>query len=483
MKHARIISLITAAAALTIGAAAAISATPPPVPQTLGIWDTKFTQFTVTDCHKCHGDDPTIVTLHHNLIYTTTPAVSCYNATGTLPTTLVTGCHVLVASPSGGYTFQDFRNCFNCHTGNSPHHGPNSQYAVAQDCQHCHGKILIDNPNDGHYIPTYTINGDSTKGGVTPNPVGRQVVDPANPLNTITVQGCAACHQASSAVTPPIYSNQDTHHGTNIGNPDGIGSCTWCHGTGSNAFTIRACEACHGVKSLHNIQANSPNANNLGTIVPGNEDAGYGHIGNNWDCVGCHGSWTGSATQDTTATAPSISTLNVSVIRAGVASTTLIITGESFVNLDTLGNEYKPTVTLTKGTSTITLTPFSVTTSEVKVVLPALEQGIYEVRVEKNGGGSNLKKLIVAPQQAIKNATLSGSTLTISGVGFGSAPSGAEQQILGVFVGGTQAKIVSWSDSKVVASSNAFGGGKTVTVQTLFGPVDGNIFAASKKAK
>ena len=478
----KIMSIMTLTATMVFSMAAVNWATvpPPPVNQSLYIYDTKFDQFTTADCHNCHGTDAQLVTLHHNLIYTTTPAVSCYNASGTTPTTLATGCHVLIPAPGGGYTFQDFRTCSNCHTGQSPHHGPTSTFAVAQDCMHCHGSA-IDNPTDGHYIPTYAINTDSTLGGVTPAPGGRPVPDPNNPTGTITVQGCEACHQASTAATPQIFSNANTHHGTNIGSfiqPGGIGDCNWCH---DSQTTIRGCEACHGVKSLHNIQANTPNANNLGTIIPGNEDLGYGHIGNNWDCVGCHGSWTGSSA-NTTATAPAITGLSSSVVTAG-QSVTLAINGESFSNQDAMGNTYNPVVTLTNGQGTITVTPFSVTTSEIKVLLPAMQQGVYELRVDKSGTVSNLTTLIVAPKQALKAATLSGSTLTITGAGFGTTPSAEASKLLGVFVGPVQARIVSWSDTKIVASSPVFGGGKTVTVKTLFGPVDGTIFAAAKKAK
>lgn len=484
MKRKVLLSM-SLAAGLVVGVAAVnwAKVPPPPVNQNLYIYDTKFTSFTTDDCHKCHGTDPQLVTLHHNLIYTTTPAVSCYNATGTTPTTLATGCHVLVPSPSGGYTFQDFRTCSNCHTGQSPHHGQSSANAVAQNCMHCHGSA-IDNPLDGHYIPTYAINTDSTTGGVTPAPHGRSVPDPANPGKTIIVQGCAACHQADATAVPQIYGNNDTHHGTNIGSflqPGGIGSCNWCHDA---ATSIRGCEQCHGVKSLHNIAFNSPNPNNPTTIVPGQEDLGYSHIGNNWDCVGCHGSWTGAAAGDAipAATAPAIGSLNTSVVTAG-QSATLIISGEGFTNQDQMGNTYNPVVTLKSGDNTITLTPFSVTTSEVKVLLPALQQGTYELRVDKSGTVSNLTKLIVAPKLALKAATLSGSTLTITGVGFGKAPSAEASKLLGVFVGSTQAKIVSWSDTKISASSPVFGGGKTVAVKTLFGPVQGTIFVASKKAR
>ncbi len=479
----KIVRSALASVAMVLGAAAVLWATvpPPPVNQNPAtIYDTKYGTFTVEDCHKCHGADPGLVTLHHNLINTTVPAVSCYNASGTTPTTLATGCHILVPAASGGYTFQDFRNCLNCHTGQSPHHM--STYAATQDCVHCHGNV-IDNPTDGHYIPTYVINTDSTKGGVTPAPSGRSVPDPANPGTTIIVQGCAACHQADLAATPSIYSNAELHHGTNIGSflqPGGVGQCSWCHDVHNS---IRGCEQCHGVKSLHNIQFDTPNANNLGTIAPGNETAGYGHIGDNWDCVGCHSSWTGSSTNDTGATAPSINNLSTSVVTAGIGSE-LIINGGSFTNTDALGvTSYTPVVTLVNGSNTITLTPFSYTNSEIKVLLPALQQGIYELRVDKSGTISNLKKLIVAPRLEVKTAMLSGTTMTITGVGFGTPPTAKTKALIGVFVDTAPARTISWSDTKIVATSAAFAAGKTVTVKTLFGPVNSTIFAVTKKVR
>ena len=52
---------------------------------------------------------------------------------------------------------------------------------------------------------------------------------------------------------------------------------------------IRWCENCHGPESLHNIQVDSDNLANIGTILVGGENAGWGHIGNDDDCWGCHG--------------------------------------------------------------------------------------------------------------------------------------------------------------------------------------------------
>ncbi len=487
----KIISILATASVLALGAAAALWAAvpPPPVNQNLFIYDTSFTSFTVVNCLECHAPgvtDPTQIVpaleaRHHALLVSVTPQPSCINASGVLPSTLATGCHILVPNPAGGFTIQDPTNCLNCHTS-SPHH--TTTFAAARDCKHCHG-AAIDNPLDGHYIPSYPMN--TAFGGVTPGPVGRTVANPAAPGTTIIVQGCAACHQAAPAATPKaIFGNQDTHHGTGIGQgaPGSIGECQWCHGTGANSFTIRACEACHGVNSLHSIQFDSPAAANLGSIVPGNESLGYGHIGNNWDCQGCHFSWTGTSTGLTTATVPAISGQNSKVFTAGKAAT-LIITGNSFVNVGDDGSTtYNPVVTLTSSGITTTLTPFSKTVSEIQVALPStLPIGVYEVRVDKNGTVSNLAKLVVAPELAITSAVLSSQTLTIVGKGFGSAPSADFKSRLNVSVNGVQAKVISWSDTKIVATSANAGAGKTVTVNTLYGPAASNIFAAAKKVR
>ncbi|MDA8413465.1 MAG: IPT/TIG domain-containing protein [Desulfobacteraceae bacterium] len=483
MRKKSIAQSISLTATIILGAAVCLWAAvpPPPVNQNLFIYDTSFGNFTLADCHECHGTDATLAVTHHALL-NSTPVPSCINASGTLPSTLATGCHILSPSSSGGFSIQDPTNCFNCHN-QSPHH--TTTFAAAQDCKHCHG-AAVDNTNDGHYIPSYPMN--TGAGGVTPGPVGRTVSNPANPATTIIVQGCAACHQASPSASPrPISDNQTLHHGTGIGqgDPGSIGTCQWCHGTGSNSFTIRGCEACHGVNSLHNIQYDSPASANLGTIIPGQENLGYGHIGNNWDCQGCHWSWTGTAASDTTtATVPAISSLSSKVVALGKAAT-LTINGNSFINDNTSGTTtYKPVVTLTNDGNTITLTPFSTTVSEVKVVLPTtLKQGVYDLRVDKTGTISNLAKLVVAPEVAIKTAVLSSQTLTITGAGFGSAPTAEFKKQLGVFINNTQARTISWSDNKIVATSPIFGGGKTVTVNTLFGPATSTIFAAGKKVR
>lgn len=449
---------------------------PPPVNQNLGIYDTKFGNLTQDECNACHinSNYPTHTALaqrHHALINTVTPAASCIRQPGQ-PASLATGCHVLVSDGTGGFVFEDFRNCLNCHT-TSPHHITTA--ALQRDCQHCHGS-LIDNPLDGHYVPTYGIS------SVTPLPDGRTVAVPGT-TQTAIVQGCEACHQAAPAATPkPIFSNADTHHGTGIGQP-GQGDCTWCHSV-TSSITIRQCESCHGVKSLHNIQADTPAAANLGSIVPGAENLGYGHIGNNWDCQGCHWSWYGNSSPFTAATVPFVSGTNGLVANVG-QETTLTLNGSSFTNIGGDGSTvYNPTVTITNGSTSITLQPFSVTESEIKVLVPALQEGVYDLKVVKDGVQSNLVKLTAAPKAQFKAAVLGSKTnVTITGQNFGIAPPAEYNSGMGVFVGDKPARIVSWSPSKIVADSRDFKAGATVVVKTLFGSASGTISGATKKTR
>jgi hypothetical protein len=105
--------------------------------------------------------------------------------------------------------------------------------------------------------------------------------------------GCNYCHDQDALDPPTIRTNSDLHHGTGLG-ADST-KCEWCHDFGMPLdMQIRECQDCHGPDSLHNIQADSTNAGNIGTIVIGGEDAGYGHVGRDAgigdsDCWGCHG--------------------------------------------------------------------------------------------------------------------------------------------------------------------------------------------------
>jgi hypothetical protein len=435
---------------------------PPPVNQYLGIYDTKFAAFTTTaDCLVCHVSHVVLVPRHHALI--TTKGLACLD------------CHKIISDGSGGFTFVDYRTCSNCHAA-APHHV--SAKAAAQDCVGCHG-AFIDNPLDGHFVSTSPVT------NITPLPNGiKKVVNGVE----ITVQGCVACHQASATSIDPntntvriIYSNANTHHGTGIGFPGGVGSCNWCHDSADGSTTtMRKCESCHGVKSLHNIQKkSSPTA----TITPGSEIAGNGHIGANWDCTGCHWQWTGSSNDGLAKIiVPALHGQSSYTLVANKAIS-LTLTGAAFTNVDGNGEMHNPTVTISNATTSLTLTPFLFSDSEIQVAVPALQTGSYDMLVNKQGVVSNLAKLTVIHELAITAAVGSNGTATITGTGFGSSPPADYKSGLGVFVGEAQTRILSWSDSKIVASGNMLVNGATVTVKTLNGAISKVLTVATKKSR
>jgi len=253
-----------------------------------------------------------------------------------------------------------------------------------------------------------------------------------------------------------------------------------CHDTDGGVSSMRRCEACHGVKSLHNIQKKS---SDTATITPGAEALGYGHIGNNWDCQGCHWSWYGNASSNpATAIVPALNGQSSYTLTAG-KTTTLTLSGASFTNVDGNGGVYNPTVTISNATTSISLTPSLFTESEIQVTVPALQAGIYNLQVAKQGVVSNLAKLTVISELAIKTVVASKGTATIAGTGFGSAPPADYNSGLGVFLGETQVKVVSWSNTKIVATDRKLVSGAMVTVKTLNGAISKTVTAATKKTR
>ena len=135
-----------------------------------------------------------------------------------------------------------------------------------------------------------------------------------------------------------IQNNHDLHHyagraGQAVpgGPAGGLGArCTWCHvSTNPDDLSVRRCEGCHGPDSLHNIQADSPAPGNIGTIVVGAEDAGYGHVGKdvnagNSDCWGCHGFARAVLAPGSGPLIPTVYGANRTVITSGTASTVLV---------------------------------------------------------------------------------------------------------------------------------------------------------------
>jgi hypothetical protein len=247
---------------------------PPPVNQWIGFPDSLFGNLTEAECRVCHTF-PGSVDNHHNLVGNSIPEGSIiphpeYGAIYTCE-----GCHG--EQVGGEYVVQ--RDCTVCHTDRVTHHAL-PMYPLpeqSENCIACHGTI-VDNTAGGHYIPTY----DPSL--VTPRASGGDGL-PANSRGTLA-GGCDYCHNDDGQTSPTILTNTDLHHNTGFG--DVFNACFWCHGFPVDN-QIRTCGGCHGPDTLHNIQADSSNTANLGSIVIGGEDAGYGHVGSESDCWGCHG--------------------------------------------------------------------------------------------------------------------------------------------------------------------------------------------------
>jgi len=300
---------------------------PPPVNQILGIPDISFNNLTEPECRVCHEDltivNPgTLPDRHHLLVNTplADPTVAPFVQTET--TYLCLSCHQLVwDAGSSSYVLDTFRDCLYCHVqiaGQASVHHLTSK-ALAQDCKACHGPI--DNPLDGHYIPTYAPS------LVTPWPSGKTNAD-------VNGEGdCDFCHDAGldTASGLDVLTNQQTHHSTGL-NTDS--QCVWCHDVfAPDNEKIRQCEACHGVASLHNIQVDSDNAANLGTIAPGEENAYWGHIGHNDDCYGCHGfSALSAAAPFSGPVIPDLSGLSVATVTEGTPAV-ITASGNGFTNV------------------------------------------------------------------------------------------------------------------------------------------------------
>jgi len=480
---------------------------PPPVNQNLGIPDSVFNNLEKENCWYCHAPQRLTDANLTNLGWTfTAPPVKAgiitdrhHARVGTLiaPNTQApfgvvgenyacTSCHLIEWDDAlmANVVVQNFTDCLNCHTQTagtaSVHHL--TAPAQALNCKHCHGSV-IDNPNDGHYIPTGRVPTTMTpraSNGSGPNGEG----------------ACTFCHspglEAASGVS--VNANAVTHHSTGIGQI-GVSAldCTLCHDQSGTNWEIRRCENCHGINSIHNIQTDS---NGDGNVTVGGEAAYYGHVGNDpIDCNGCHGSYIGASTMNPGgALVPSVTGLNNSVIVAGTTAT-ITIDGEALVNdLQTSSGPKrlasKIVLTDLNGIET-ELTPNSISPSAAEVTLPPnLEPGSYYVRAVKGSSESNPISLVVKPAVVIEWAEFwEGNTLTVEGHGFGSYMN-AQESGTSVTVNGAECKVTSWTDKLVIAecpekcgklvletisgnaTDNMFGGCETATVPDLNPTID-----------
>ncbi|MCU7906236.1 MAG: hypothetical protein KZQ76_10420 [Candidatus Thiodiazotropha sp. (ex Epidulcina cf. delphinae)] len=393
-------------------------------------------------------------------------------------------CHVLEFNTS---TFmyelvQNFRNCLGCHEQAAEatvHHL--TALAAAQDCKACHGG-LIDNPNDGHYIPTYQPS------LVTPWPSGKVSGDDTVPPNSAgTFAGnCNFCHNTADGQTgapglnqeptqlgsiASVYQNHETHHGTGLALADST-RCSWCHDLTqpSPDYAIRACENCHGVSSLHNITADTDGNG----VMPGAELPGYSHTGAQSDCWGCHGNNGVILSAPMSGPAiPSIASMSSSTVAGGIDST-ITLGGMNFTNY--IRNPWTgafdilvgSTVQLTDAAGNATLlTPASITEGMIEVVIPAATAaGNYQLTAKKGPSEGNPMNLTITPQVSISSAVCAGGTLAITGSGFNTYLDASDSGT-SVTMDGETGNVTSWTGTQIEAGFSSCGG--TATVNTVFG--------------
>lgn len=441
---------------------------PPPVNQNLGVQDKEFSAFVEADCRGCHMKSGTTVSpVHHALLDSQNPHYK--------PDLTCMTCHRGTYDPGCNcYTLVAPHDCRVCHTS-SPHHV--SSWAAERHCSHCHGSLVTDY-DDGHYIPTYSTS------VVTPVPGCRVWTD-----ETKTVcksGGCQACHVASTSVSPSVASTAVLHHAASK-------DCTLCHGA-HNLFDIRRCEDCHGIQSLHAVEFNAEA--NKG--VPG-----WGHIGADEDCWGCHGWYSrGDLPPQIGVASPTVASIQPADVKSD-ADTEIVVTGANFASsAGSLGApSLRPTLVLSRsgvgavGRQELVLEATSFSDSTLRATLPATAgRGSWEVRVYKDYRGplekrSNLERLTVVPRAVVTSAAVGdalvrdrrglglepngavplGGALVIDGSDFGPEPKGAES--LGVFVGGERCKVMRWSRARIIANCGAAPAGASVQVKTIFDEV------------
>jgi hypothetical protein len=446
--------------------------------QNLGIYDHTYDRFGIVDCFGCHTTqtpactDPLAPcaqasTQHHNLLDPENPHAH--------PELTCGSCHPSVPDPSTGeYVMTVSLDCTACHPS-SPHH--TTAQAQAARCTACHGSTVVD-LGDPKVIPT------SPPSSTTPATGCRVWADATG--SACEAGGCAACHAPSLTATPEIADNATLHHGTGLGvAPNPASQCGWCHvfevvgGIPSAALDIRTCEQCHPYASLHNIQYDA--AETMGT-------PGWGHVGADPDCWGCHG-WFAKyeLPPGAGATVPTIEAVAPTTLRTGAAAR-VSVSGHGFTNTVTAADgttrTYTPVVVLGQHDDAgallgpaVALAPASFTDRAVVVDVPAtLRSGAWQLRVVKGYGTaqetrSNRRDAFVLPTVAITSATLacpSGSPqLTLDGRGFGPRPP-AEAPTVGVFVGSQRCAITTWSDTTILAGCATAVAGSTAAVVGAF---------------
>jgi len=513
----------------------------PPVNQKLGMPDTVMNDLVEAECRACH-DQPGFardsnVDRHHLLYGTDIIYGECANDTLDPPCLTDVDCAELdycrgqtvasdpLASPGvygcmscheestvGGVTnFLVERDCLVCHLQIPNEASVHHLTATAQgtlpededlgeigigDCTPCHG-TTVDDFGDNATIPTYNPS------MVTPT-VREGTADEQN-LEGARAGGCNYCHTSGTGSSAPgvddefgvdVYKNATLHHNAGV-NQDKYGNevnggCELCHGNplnfGGDTLALRNCEQCHGLESLHNIQADSPKCdeedNNCecdGDVVVGGELYGYGHVGidnpgGESDCWGCHGFGFGSSSATGSGpTTPVINSSSALVIIAGTDAT-ITLNGSSFTNI--IGTyEWKSTISLTSQDGVVTeLIPDPINTCSCTIVIPGTTPpGNYMLTAVKANGQavSNPQPISIKPPANIETATIGASCgtpcgkMTITGSGFGDTPPAGSEEFINVTQNGIKLTILTWTDTQITATG-AVCDGSPITVNSLY---------------
>jgi hypothetical protein len=439
---------------------------PPPVNQNIGIPDGVFNTLVEANCRACHEDTTvvnpgTLPNRHHLLVGAIIPDPTAAPAGTPGSKYECLSCHQLVwDAATYSYNFVAFRDCLLCHEQQAGQASVHHLTAKAQqnDCKACHGPI--DNPGDGHYIPTYDPSLVTPQTGLGTGENGEG--------------GCAFCHDEGTDDVSgvKVYANMVTHHSTGLGID--TTKCVLCHDPlADEAAKVRQCEVCHGVNSLHNIQVDS-DANG---IDPGVEDSYFGHIGNQDDCWGCHG-FTAAAAPYSGPVIPDISGVSAPSVTAGFA-TQLTITGAAFTNLvqgPTGPIELTSTIRLQAGDGSETvLTPDSITENTMVVTLPAtMAPGNYALAAVKGKSVSNTVNLGVMPEVKIASASCANGVVSITGKGFSqyvnATGSGTSVSLPDAVANCT---VLSWTDTTIDAKCGECD--PAINVDSVYGEATGAV--------
>lgn len=440
-----------------------------PVNQNMGLPDTKMVNVSNDLCKGCHQGPADV---HHYMV-SGGPGSSMVRTT----TLGCVDCHPV----SGGALTID-RNCHDCHDGPAwsanplvinltkirppgrPHHNTTKNSAsnaitkaaykaADRQCTTCHADGYLDNYNDGHPVPTYNASMITPIASFKINDSG------------VLWGGCLACHN-DGATGSNIFNPDTTHHTARFW----VGyQCNNCHVSAgfraepvpdynpepqANAYRVRlgiaypsyttmfgwdnstskfefrnatmiqagdtlngtGCEKCHSIRDLHNIESASPGPDGLmqtaddldavQTIAA--QIPGYGHIANNSDCNGCHQAWAGSTDNPFPGPkAMTVYSVTPGIVTANVA-TDVVIAGTGFV-------EAPYTAALL-----VDGTPVSATVTETSITASVnLAPGAHSIVVQKDVATTSPTTIMATAPGTISSAKLTGTALTIDGVGLG----------------------------------------------------------------